>query len=284
MTSYLFDTSSENTISLFRFSYKGHCPRQVHMLYHRSYLLQSFSCLSKDNYAATCHIFTAMIADTLYNCCCTGITYAETFTCHTVYKCFTAGSTVKRYVTDDNIFIASETSLLQGINNQFSTGKSFSEVIVGVTDKLQCQSFRDKCTKALSACTVTFYSKGVLFQRPSYFFVISEPKIVPKDLSVYLFHSIFALLPFSSGFKLSQISVSSFVFSSSKSYTCFRIKDNFLLFSRIRIVKIFERSIFTMCFCLDLPFFKRSLRPTSSSTVLTPSFAIYSRSSCAINA
>ena len=39
-----------------------------------------------------------------------------------------------------------------------------------------------------------------------------------------------------------------------------------------------ERPLPSTCFCS-----KKSVLPTSSSTVFTPSFAIYSRSSCAIN-
>ena len=79
-----------------------------------------------------------------------------------------------------------------------------------------------------------------------------------------------------------RISVISFVFESSKSYTCFGSKITFCFLPSNGLFKMQSRLIFD-CFSLKFSrFFKRSPRPTSSSTVFTPSFAMYSRSSCAI--
>ena len=72
-----------------------------------------------------------MVTDTFYYCRSSGISYAETFSCHTTDKCFTTGCTVKCYVTDDDIFILLIFHTCRSVDNQFSTGKSFSEVIVG---------------------------------------------------------------------------------------------------------------------------------------------------------
>ena len=76
---------------------------------------------------------------------------------------------------------------LRRINDQFSTGKSLSEVVVAVTDQFQCQSLRNKRTKALTACAVAFYRiRYLLPDRPDIVLVISDPKIVPNARSVFL--------------------------------------------------------------------------------------------------
>ena len=105
-----------------------------------------------------------MITDTFYYCDGSGVSYGKTFTCHTVDKCFSAGCTVKCHITDDNIFILTVFDALRRIYHQFSTGKSFSEVIVAVAFQLQCQTVRDKSSKALSTGSVTFYNVSIIFQ------------------------------------------------------------------------------------------------------------------------
>ena len=57
-----------------------------------------------------------------------------------------------------------ELHALRRIYDQLSSGKALSEVVVAVSDQLQGQPLRDKCTEALSTRTVTFHSIGILFQ------------------------------------------------------------------------------------------------------------------------
>ena len=118
----------------------------------------------------------------------------------------------------------------------------------------------------------------------SYFFVISEPNIVPRDLFVFVTSiSIARFCPLSSALlSCVMISVISFVFESSKSYTCLGSNITLCFLPSNGLLSMQSRSIFD-CLSLRLSrFFKRSPRPTSSSTVFTPSFAIYSRSSSAM--
>ena len=102
-----------------------------------------------------------MIADTFYNSTGTGITDTEPLSCHTVNKCLTTGCTVERNVSDDNVFICRKMCILRRINNNFTTGKSFSKVVITVTAKFKSQSLRNKRTKALAACALAFYHIAV---------------------------------------------------------------------------------------------------------------------------
>ena len=122
------------------------------------------SCLTKNDHTATGHIFTSMFSHTLYNCVGSGVTDCKTFPCHTIDKYFTAGGSIQGYVTGDDILFCFVSSVLRREDNQFSTGKSFSIIIVGITAQAQCQSFRDKCPKALSAGTGTVDGNSVFRQ------------------------------------------------------------------------------------------------------------------------
>ena len=122
------------------------------------------ACFSDNNYASAGHILTSVIADTLNDCNCTGVSDCKTLSCHTVDKCFSAGCTVKCYVTDDNVFILTIFDAFRRIYDQFSTGKSFSEVIIAVTFQLQCQAVRNEGSETLSTGSVTFYHVCIIFQ------------------------------------------------------------------------------------------------------------------------
>ena len=103
-----------------------------------------------------------MLSYAFYNCRCTGVTNCETLACNTIDKCSTTGCTVKGNITYNNILFCFVCSFLRNLQDQFTTGKSFSEVIIAVTGQFQCKSFGDKCTEALSAGTVAVYSDSVI--------------------------------------------------------------------------------------------------------------------------
>ena len=77
---------------------------------------------SQDYHASAGHVFTTMITYTFDNCDGTGVTYAETFACHTVDECFTGGCTVQCHITDDDIFLSLELAALRGIYHQLTAG------------------------------------------------------------------------------------------------------------------------------------------------------------------
>ena len=138
----------------------------------------------------------------------------------------------------------------------------------------KCQSFRNKCTKALSACAITFYYETYLLLSVSpYFFVISEPKIVPNERSVFVTST--SMLRFCPVCKCSFQAVlrelSHLLFCLIQSHIhVFGSKVTFSLGPANGLFKICRK--INLCFLcrsnLLLPL-SRSLRPTISSTVLT---------------
>ena len=95
-----------------------------------------------------------MFTDTFYNSIGTGVTNCKTFTGNTIDKRIATGCTIQSNVTDDDIFFWFVCSFFRNPDDQLTTGKSFSEVIVTVTGQIQCKTFRNKCTKALSTCSM----------------------------------------------------------------------------------------------------------------------------------
>ena len=98
------------------------------------------------------------------------------------------------------------------------------------------------------------------------------------------FRSREAFVPFSTAFSsFFNSTFSSRVFSSWKSYTFSGEKVTLSFSPTYGLYRICDRSIFAAIGVFASSFtFNRSLFPTISSIVRTPSFAIYSRSSCAI--
>ena len=93
-----------------------------------------------------------------------GVPYGKTFSCNTAYKYFSAGGSVKSYVTGDHIILGRVFPVLRRIQDQLSAGKSFAVIIVGISFQFQSQTFRDKGAEALSAGPLTVYSQGVFRQ------------------------------------------------------------------------------------------------------------------------
>ena len=116
--------------------------------------------------------------------------------------------------------------------------------------------------------------------------VISAPRSVPKVRSVLVSFTLqeipvpSAMAVFTSFFF--NKTDSSFVFSSLKSYAHAGSKTLSFLSAFAPSYRILLKSIVAFLPVRPSFFFNRSVRPTISSTVLTPSFAMYSRSCCAI--
>ena len=119
---------------------------------------------SKNCNTSTGHVFTAVISDTFCDCHCTRITDTETLSGESVDKCLTICRTIKCHITDDHIFIVAIGNFLWREYHKLTTGQTFSEIVVAVTGQFQCQSLRNKCTKALSSGTFTVDHKMILRQ------------------------------------------------------------------------------------------------------------------------
>ena len=120
--------------------------------------------LTDDSHTSSGHVFTSVIAHAFDNCGRSRVTNTETFTSQTVDISFSTGGTVESYVTDDDILILFISNTLWWINDQFSSGKTFSEVVIGISYQFQGQSLWNEGSKALSAGTVTLHGEGIFFQ------------------------------------------------------------------------------------------------------------------------
>ena len=116
-------------------------------------------------------------------------------------------------------------------------------------------------------------------------FVISEPRIVPSVRSIFVTSTVtLAFSPVSRDFlSCGSNTLSSIVFSNSKSYMCFGL-NLFSLRSPAKDESIISDKSTPSSATLSVSFtFNKSVRPIRSSTFFTPSLAMYSLSSCAIN-
>ena len=118
-----------------------------------------------------------------------------------------------------------------------------------------------------------------------YALVTSEPRMVPKDRSV-LVTSSERSMPFPAFCALRNVGTSSFmsrVSSSRKSYSSPSMWWTALQPPSLWLPRMFERSTMAARWVIAFSFtFRKSVRPTSSSTVRTPSLAMISRSSSAM--
>ena len=105
-----------------------------------------------------------MVAYAFHHRAGTGVTYAEAFSCHTVYEYLTAGSAVEGNISDNDVLIRFEFRTLGRIYHQLSAGKTFSEVVIAVTGKGEGKSLGNKSTKALSAASMAFDDIGIILQ------------------------------------------------------------------------------------------------------------------------
>ena len=111
-TSYLSVTSSSVNHVFIHLHVQDHSLHPAHRPYHRSYRLQnSLPSFPRTDHTSTGHILTSMVAGAFYHCTCSGVSDAESLTGHTVNIGFTAGSSIKCHIADDDILIWLQTGV-----------------------------------------------------------------------------------------------------------------------------------------------------------------------------
>ena len=119
---------------------------------------------STQNYhSSTSHIFTTVSSNSFYNSSCARIPYAETFSCHSVDENFSAGCTVQCYVSNNTVFIGFESRTSIRMNHQFTTRKSFSEIIVSVAFQFHRNSFVAERPETLSGSSFEIKSQSIFW-------------------------------------------------------------------------------------------------------------------------
>ena len=81
-----------------------------------------------------------MVADAFNNCAGTAVSHSKPLCRNAANIGFTRGSTIKVYVTGNDIFFCLEGALLGWIENNLASGESFADIVVGVAFNSQCDA------------------------------------------------------------------------------------------------------------------------------------------------
>src|SRR5690606_8461486 len=105
--------------------------------------------LTKDYGNTTGHIFATVIAYSFYNGFGPRVSNTEPFARFSVYIGFARGGSVKGYIAGDYIFLGFKGRFVRHFDYQFSTRKSFAQIIVGVPIDHHGKSFGGEGPKTL---------------------------------------------------------------------------------------------------------------------------------------
>ena len=77
-----------------------------------------------------------MVADTLYHSRRSGISYTEPLTGNSADKYLSACRSIAGNISDDDILPCLKSGFFRRIDNNLTSGKPLSEIIIRITDKL----------------------------------------------------------------------------------------------------------------------------------------------------
>ncbi|MNC22967.1 hypothetical protein D3C75_709760 [compost metagenome] len=86
-----------------------------------------------------------MVAYAFNNDICAGVADGKPFTGNPADISLTAGSTVQRRIPDDDVVLCGEGRLRGRLNDQLAAGKSFADIVIGVTFNCDRDPLRYKC-------------------------------------------------------------------------------------------------------------------------------------------
>src|SRR5208337_2188119 len=110
------------------------------------------------------HVLAAVVANALDDCGGAGIAYRKPLTGHAVEVRLTAGGAVEADVANQDILLRSKFRGARRIENQFSAGKSFADIVVGLAFQRQRYPTDQKCAKALPGAPRETHANGILGQ------------------------------------------------------------------------------------------------------------------------
>ena len=105
---------------------------------------------AKNDYTATGHVFATVIADSFNDSMGATVPHAESFCCAASEEGFTTGCTVKYDITNDDVFFGSKATDFRWIDNDSSSGKPFSYIVIRITFEFDRNSFGEECSDALT--------------------------------------------------------------------------------------------------------------------------------------
>ena len=105
-----------------------------------------------------------MLTNPFYHSCCTGVSDAETFSCHTRNISLTGGCSIESHITDDDIALCIIACFLGSFQDQLTTGQTLAEIVVAVSCQVKRKTCGDERAEALSSCSLTLNGNGILSQ------------------------------------------------------------------------------------------------------------------------
>jgi hypothetical protein len=94
----------------------------------------------------------------------TRVTDSETLSSNTTEVASTAGSTVQTGVTNNDVLLGLESSATRRVDNEATAGQTLTDVVIGITLKLQGNTRGEESTKGLTSRTLDVGVDGVLGQ------------------------------------------------------------------------------------------------------------------------
>jgi len=109
---------------------------------------------TEHNNATTSHVLAAVVTDTLNDGSGSGVTDGETLGSDTAEKAGTGGGTVQAGVADEDVLLSLEDGGTGRVDDESTTRETLSDVIVGVTLKLQSHTGSKEGTEGLTGRTL----------------------------------------------------------------------------------------------------------------------------------
>jgi hypothetical protein len=106
---------------------------------------------SENDDTATSHVLAAVVTNTLNDGSCTGVSDGKSLGGDTAEEAATCSSTVQTDVSNENVLLCLENGRAGRVDDQATTRQALTNVIVGITLKLQGNTRSQESTKRLSS-------------------------------------------------------------------------------------------------------------------------------------
>src|SRR5690606_13233851 len=108
------------------------------------------ACFAQDQRTSSGHVFTTVVTDTFHDGRSSGVSYRKTFACHAVDKEMTGCCAIQCNVTDDDILMCYQRTVICRVNSKLCARKPLTHIVIGFTFQFKRKSFHAKCPKRLA--------------------------------------------------------------------------------------------------------------------------------------
>ena len=119
---------------------------------------------AKDEHTTTCHVLATVVTNTLNNRSSTGVTDTEALSGNTTEEASTLSGTVQADVTDQDVLLGTVDCSARWVDDQATTGKTLTNVVVGVTLELKGDTWCKVSTEGLTRGSTDVHVNSILGQ------------------------------------------------------------------------------------------------------------------------